>query len=238
MIFRRLRERISRQDWLGVGIDFLILIVGVFLGLQAQDWNQSRLDRKTERDYLERLQGDFSTIVADLERCLDLYGSVADATRVVEEAVFESDPDATDADLGPALIRMTADTIPPGRSITFIEMLSSGELGLIRNAELSRALIAYDERAIENREIWRLLRDSVTRHGGSLYAGVRLDVDLERSPMVRIEDYRLEALAEDRSFRALLTILRGAAANSYELCTRQRLFASEAVELLAVSLED
>ena len=126
MIFRRLRERISRQDWLGVGIDFLILIVGVFLGLQAQDWNQSRLDRKTERDYLERLQGDFGTIVADLER----------------------------------------------------------------------------------------------------------------DPMVRIDDYRLETLAQDRSFRALLTILRGAAANSYELCTRQRRFAGEAIELLTVSLDD
>lgn len=51
MAIRRFREHITAHNWFAVGIDILIVIVGVFLGLQANNWNQTRIERSAARAY-------------------------------------------------------------------------------------------------------------------------------------------------------------------------------------------
>lgn len=51
MAIRRFREHITAHNWFAVGIDVLIVIVGVFLGLQANNWNQARVERSAARAY-------------------------------------------------------------------------------------------------------------------------------------------------------------------------------------------
>ena len=38
MVIRRIREHVAAH-WFAVGIDFLIVIAGVFLGTQANNWS-------------------------------------------------------------------------------------------------------------------------------------------------------------------------------------------------------
>lgn len=61
MILKRLRAEAARQNWLGVSVDLIILILGVFLGIQVNNWNQARLDRMEGRDYRERLYSDLES---------------------------------------------------------------------------------------------------------------------------------------------------------------------------------
>lgn len=51
MAIRRFREHVTTHNWFAVGIDILIVIVGVFLGLQANNWNQARAERAASRAY-------------------------------------------------------------------------------------------------------------------------------------------------------------------------------------------
>jgi hypothetical protein len=51
MAIRRFREHVTDHNWFAVGIDFAIVVVGVFLGLQANNWNAARLERAAVRDY-------------------------------------------------------------------------------------------------------------------------------------------------------------------------------------------
>lgn len=51
MAIRRFREHITAHNWFAVGIDVVIVIVGVFLGLQANNWNQARVERSAARAY-------------------------------------------------------------------------------------------------------------------------------------------------------------------------------------------
>ena len=53
MILRKLAESIRSQDWFVVIIEILIVVVGIFLGLQVDDWNQQRKDRADEQVFLE-----------------------------------------------------------------------------------------------------------------------------------------------------------------------------------------
>lgn len=61
MFVRRLRLEAGRQNWFGVGVDLVILILGVFLGIQVNNWNQARLDRAEGKEYLARLYSDLES---------------------------------------------------------------------------------------------------------------------------------------------------------------------------------
>lgn len=46
MIFRRFAANLRRQDWTAVAVELLIVILGVFIGLQVDNWNQARQERQ------------------------------------------------------------------------------------------------------------------------------------------------------------------------------------------------
>ncbi|HJS41185.1 MAG TPA: hypothetical protein VJ763_07265 [Sphingomicrobium sp.] len=50
MILRRLTENLRAQNWTAITIEFVIVVVGVFLGTQVANWNLERIEkRETER---------------------------------------------------------------------------------------------------------------------------------------------------------------------------------------------
>lgn len=69
MILRRLIGNLRTQNWTAIGIEFLIVVVGVFIGLQAANWNQSRLDRRETQQMLEQL-------VPELQSQMEFFDSV------------------------------------------------------------------------------------------------------------------------------------------------------------------
>ena len=63
MILRRLADGIRNQDWFTVLVEVLIVVVGIFLGLQVDDWNEARKDRAEESTYLARLVDDLDASI-------------------------------------------------------------------------------------------------------------------------------------------------------------------------------
>ena len=49
MILRRVIGHFRKQEWAAIAIDFLIVVFGVFVGLQVNNWNEARKDRRDER---------------------------------------------------------------------------------------------------------------------------------------------------------------------------------------------
>jgi hypothetical protein len=56
-----LRMRLARHDWLHAAIDLVIVVVGVFLGMQANTWNEDRLRQQQGREYRAMLREDLDT---------------------------------------------------------------------------------------------------------------------------------------------------------------------------------
>ena len=46
MILRRITEHVKTQNWLAVAIDFVIVVGGVFIGIQAANWNAARAEER------------------------------------------------------------------------------------------------------------------------------------------------------------------------------------------------
>lgn len=66
MILRRLREHVSNHNWFAVTIDFLIVVLGVFVGIQASNWNEARIEHSQAREYRSMLQNDLDANLENL----------------------------------------------------------------------------------------------------------------------------------------------------------------------------
>ena len=42
MILRRITKHVKDQNWFAVALDFIIVVLGVFIGLQISNWNDAR----------------------------------------------------------------------------------------------------------------------------------------------------------------------------------------------------
>ena len=71
MIIRRLATAIQNQDWFTVFVEFLLIIVGLLVALQIDNWNQLRKDRLDEEYYLNRIIGDIDESIAANEKDID-----------------------------------------------------------------------------------------------------------------------------------------------------------------------
>lgn len=56
MILRRVIEHFRKQEWTAIFLDFVIVVLGVFVGIQVSNWNAARADRAEERQLLTRLR--------------------------------------------------------------------------------------------------------------------------------------------------------------------------------------
>ena len=59
MILKRWRTQSEGINWLWLFAEFVILVVGFFIGLQVNDWQDRRSERELEVEYLNRLLVDF-----------------------------------------------------------------------------------------------------------------------------------------------------------------------------------
>ena len=55
MILQKLADGIRQQNWFTVFLEILIVVVGIFIGLQVDGWSELRQDRRDEQHYLNRL---------------------------------------------------------------------------------------------------------------------------------------------------------------------------------------
>jgi hypothetical protein len=55
MILRRLTENLRAQNWTAISIEFVIVVIGVFIGTQVANWNQARIEKQATQRMLVQL---------------------------------------------------------------------------------------------------------------------------------------------------------------------------------------
>ena len=65
MLLRRVIEHVRTQNWTAIGIDFVIVVIGVFIGIQVANWNDDRAVRQDQRAMLEQLYADLAPRMED-----------------------------------------------------------------------------------------------------------------------------------------------------------------------------
>ena len=76
MVIRQIREHVTAHNWFAVGIDVAVVVAGVFLGTQANNWNEARLERAAAADYREQIIDDLKSNEVDIAGRKAYYQSV------------------------------------------------------------------------------------------------------------------------------------------------------------------
>lgn len=144
MLLRRITEHVKSQNWFAVGIDFVIVVIGVYIGIQVSNWNDEARLQSLEASYLSRvadeLRSNIEAFDAELRSSQKSRQVLSDFIATIE------DPASTDADL----VQRTSDYLSSGvffakfrpSHATFDELKSTGNLDIIKDRALRESLIA------------------------------------------------------------------------------------------------
>jgi hypothetical protein len=142
MSLRTLARRLREHDWVAVAIEVLIVVAGVFIGLQVSNWNEHRRESARGAEYLQRLHDELLEDARGL-RDISAFWSQVGANGAVALEYAEDGVLAQGSAWKTLLAYYQASQVWPYRKpdVTFQEIRSSGDLLLIRNPAL-RARIA------------------------------------------------------------------------------------------------
>ena len=83
----------KKHHWTGVFIELAIVVVGVFIGLQVNNWNQARADARLGQDYVRRLTRDLQENLTGLRAEIAYYSAVLESVQRTDELLRAADPD-------------------------------------------------------------------------------------------------------------------------------------------------
>jgi hypothetical protein len=201
-MLRRVITHFRRQEWTAIVIDFGIVVVGVFIGLQVQEFAVERDRQKSERGYLTRLHGEIEQLLETRARydrsrttfSADLLGAVEALNDATGTATLS--PGQCDAIAGSAHT-----TVPPAELPTVVELLSTGRLDHLSSATLRTAVVTYTQDAARARDLVVVVTDAgrdlgkayphlITHHVGASRVGSEV---IWLNPECRAQQMRADA---------------------------------------------
>jgi hypothetical protein len=188
MILRRMTQALKVQNWTAIVIEFVLLVVGVFLGMQVSNWNQEREQRNKAAAFTARLREDIRYELWAEQSIIEYYGAARRHAGLALDALSGRRP-TTDEQFLISAYRATQIQTNPRARATYDELVSTGTIGLIADSGLRSAAIAYftsdfyETTATKSQEseYRRLFRESVP-------------YDLQDTLLARCGDRKIKAL--------------------------------------------
>ena len=143
MLQHNLWTDIKKQNWIGVLSDLFVVVVGVFLGLQAQQWAIARADAQKSELLKQRLVQDFELIVENLEDAINYSDLFAESAMEMYALLDHEELPAASSQVKEQLRQAFGRHGPVPDSPTYTLMTSTGQLSLIDDADLLSALMDH-----------------------------------------------------------------------------------------------
>lgn len=94
MRLSRVFEHVRDQNWAAVVLDFLIVVTGVFLGIQLGNWNEARADAREYAEAIDRLRGEIDVNLETLDLADADIGAALPVVRDALDALMTCSDDA------------------------------------------------------------------------------------------------------------------------------------------------
>lgn len=141
MILRRLTNALKEQNWTTILIEFVLLVSGVFLGIQVSNWNQAQTDARLGQDYIKRLTRDLDENLASASAQSAYYAAVLVSVRKTDALMSEPNPDPRQLVINAYRATEIIYTAPV--RATWDQIVSSGHLSLLGNDAAESKLSRY-----------------------------------------------------------------------------------------------
>lgn len=150
-MLRRMTQALREQNWTTILIEFALLVCGVFLGIQAANWNESRLERAVERESLLLLLKEVEQNAAYAQYVIDNAEARLRDSAAVVAMLQQQAPGAGDANSGVVSLATYRASTPI--SVIFDALRSSGKLATIQSDTLRVRLSVYESLILYNERL-------------------------------------------------------------------------------------
>ncbi len=144
MVIQRIISRFRAQDWTALISELLIVVVGIFIAIQADRWWEQQDDLRQEQQYIERLAEDIERDITNISYSIDLAAFRLEFAELLIAAAKNPEVVRNEPERFLSAVHQSAFTYTPSLSSdTFEELRSTGKLGLLRDEKLKAALFEY-----------------------------------------------------------------------------------------------
>lgn len=213
MILRRLAQSLKEQNWTAIAVEFVLLVLGVFLGIQVSNWNASMIERRETHDAMQRLENDMRLSVKLTQLSIDSMTDIAHRADLVFHRLRAcSLPEADRDEFANGLYGLGK--IMPARLVgtTFDELRDSGRLGLIGNADLRQELNDNARKQESHEVVFKLIATRMDPHIAYIDSNVIYDIEGTIGGGARIGwnrvDIDFNAACKDRRFLTAVAAIR------------------------------
>lgn len=240
MLLRRVTQHIKKQDWFAVFLDFLIVVIGIFIGLQVTEWHKSIESQKLTEQYQVRILNDFkgsiemnNVFIKRLDNKVTMINEVVDLI----ESNIEFNPEQHGEMLYSGLSRTYYAWTFSANVTTLEEMISSGTFSYLEDKKLKQLLLSL-KGVIQEHEsyIAQMINrvNSLSSQLDSSVAAIRFKLggkSVFDNQKVYF-DYDFNELKEDRKIRVALKNLAGLALTNQAFIKSVQTKLEEIVEII------
>lgn len=200
MILQRMAQSIRRQDWFAVAIEFVIVVSGIFVGLQVTEWNEQRQLRERELNYLERLAEDLAAMQAEFGEIMERGGGRHEATLRAFRALEACDAALSEpGDFEVALAGYQNHRTAVIIERTYQEMVASGALASMADQQISGEIASLFGALVNYKAFVENVRISLPEIDRVLWKTVDLSYGLDNRAALR--DFDFDTACRNRELR-------------------------------------
>jgi hypothetical protein len=141
MVIRRIREHVITHNWFAVAIDFLIVVAGIVIGTQVNNWNQARIERQQGSEYRERLIAELKSNEAHNQDRRKYWSRVRGHAR--SALIYLRDPTGDDGQFLVDAYQASQILTSQSKHFTYDELNSTGRFEEIGDAKLRGEVSGY-----------------------------------------------------------------------------------------------
>lgn len=155
--FRRIRKNLLSEGKTGKYLKYaigeiILVVIGILIALQINNWNQERIEHKEAKVLLSNLSSDIEENIKNLKDQQNLLKIRKDWADFILKSL--DDQKVTDSTMFVTAITRVGWIMDYSQMLpTYTEIISSGKLAYINSENLKKALANYQSKVELNREI-------------------------------------------------------------------------------------
>ena len=135
----RLAANLRSQNWTAIALEFVLLILGVYLGILAANWNLGKLERQEAVRLIYQLDAEMTPVQAELDS-MDNYYEVTGRYATQALAGWRGDPTVSDSEFVIAAYQASQINGISTNSSVWADIFGAENLRNIDDLELRRLL--------------------------------------------------------------------------------------------------
>ena len=145
MLLRRIVEHLRAGNWFAITLDFLVVVLGVFLALQAERWYDEQRATAREQIHLADLAEDFDLTQQNIKHQRKRMSEAAQSVVTLLEARSSDAIHLSNKEFYSLLHKtLRGATLAPVRR-TYDVLIATGDITAIKDKSLKKALVQFYE---------------------------------------------------------------------------------------------